>query len=345
MGALTRAQVYTSCAYGLATGVQPRLRLSDHPIAGLPARVRLSVRGAALRGHQLAVTSACLLDANGQATAPGEITLEGDAALVRTKPSLRDDLYLQVVCQVQDDGGDLPPIAVATDLRPAPSVSMAFLQDGVWAASRGEGRCRLMNHLLEPVSCRLKLEVPEGYQATALQPVTLAAGGTADVPIEVTSDQAVAPPGASRVILRLDPAGNAGEVSADLVFRPIATCPRITAPTLDGQLDDPAWQQAARLGPFVLVGDGSAPKEPTHALIGRDDDYLYVAFECMESSRSSAWSRACWRFTPRRNPSPACRTRQFTRTIPWRYTLPRLGMFRTCSLRRTAWARRRRPAR
>ncbi|NOY80184.1 MAG: family 20 glycosylhydrolase [Kiritimatiellaeota bacterium] len=54
--------------------------------------------------------------------------------------------------------------------------------------------------------------------------------------------------------------------------------PLASAPTIDGNLDDPAWRQAARIdGLRVFDADGAAPaKYPTVALIGYRDGVLYI---------------------------------------------------------------------
>ena len=63
-----------------------------------------------------------------------------------------------------------------------------------------------------------------------------------------------------------------------------ARVPRFaTRPVIDGKLDEPAWQSATMLGPFVDTGDGhsvsaSHPVAAT-ARIGWDDERLYLGFE------------------------------------------------------------------
>ena len=51
------------------------------------------------------------------------------------------------------------------------------------------------------------------------------------------------------------------------------------APTLDGKLDDPCWDQAARLGAFAPYG-AKKNVERTEVLLGYDDENLYVAMIC-----------------------------------------------------------------
>ncbi|MFK7992123.1 MAG: carbohydrate-binding family 9-like protein [Sandaracinaceae bacterium] len=60
---------------------------------------------------------------------------------------------------------------------------------------------------------------------------------------------------------------------------PDYTAPRVSAPTLDGRLDDAAWSSAPETEVFVRTMDG-APGDPrTTARLAWDDDALYVAFE------------------------------------------------------------------
>lgn len=80
---------------------------------------------------------------------------------------------------------------------------------------------------------------------------------------------------------------------------PTARAVKVAAPpTIDGRLDDPAWQGAQRLGPFVRNRDGEAafrrpdgselPLLGTWARIVWDDRGLYVAFECDDPD---VWAR------------------------------------------------------
>ncbi|MDD2710768.1 MAG: carbohydrate-binding family 9-like protein [Verrucomicrobiae bacterium] len=54
-------------------------------------------------------------------------------------------------------------------------------------------------------------------------------------------------------------------------------------PKLDGKLDDPCWQDCARLMPFRLVGSGESAREQTVGYTTHDDQCLYLAVECFES--------------------------------------------------------------
>lgn len=60
--------------------------------------------------------------------------------------------------------------------------------------------------------------------------------------------------------------------------------PRIKTPiTIDGNLDEPAWSKAARLGPFSK-NDGSGPeRERTELRIAYDDTALYLGWTCTDS--------------------------------------------------------------
>ncbi len=53
---------------------------------------------------------------------------------------------------------------------------------------------------------------------------------------------------------------------------------------VDGVLDDPGWQGAARTGGFVEIqpGDSTPPPVETEVLVTYDDTYLYVGFRCFD---------------------------------------------------------------
>lgn len=59
-------------------------------------------------------------------------------------------------------------------------------------------------------------------------------------------------------------------------------------PVIDGKLDDPVWQRAARLGPFRRHGDGGMAKWNTYAKVAWDETGLYVAFEAEDPD---VWAR------------------------------------------------------
>ncbi len=55
---------------------------------------------------------------------------------------------------------------------------------------------------------------------------------------------------------------------------------RTGAITIDGKLDEPDWQRAERIGPFISYRGRGKLQNNTHARLLWDDDALYVAFEC-----------------------------------------------------------------
>ena len=73
---------------------------------------------------------------------------------------------------------------------------------------------------------------------------------------------------------------------------------RIAGPiTLDGKLDDPAWQKAAPLTDFVRLGDAKPASHGTTCRILYDDRFLYVGIRCEEpkipdvqASLDTGWS-------------------------------------------------------
>jgi hypothetical protein len=70
-------------------------------------------------------------------------------------------------------------------------------------------------------------------------------------------------------------------------------------PKIDGVLDDPAWRTAAMLGPFVLVATHEPATQPTICRVTRDDERLYVSFECAESRMGAVEAQSEGRDNPR----------------------------------------------
>ncbi len=63
---------------------------------------------------------------------------------------------------------------------------------------------------------------------------------------------------------------------------PLYLCRKASGPiVVDGYLDEPAWANAQTV-PLVLADTGAAPRQPTHARLLWDNDYLYVAFSCQD---------------------------------------------------------------
>ncbi len=141
----------------------------------------------------------------------------------------------------------------------------------------------LTNPLSRPVSGELTLAAPEGWQ------------------VEPGARAVEAPARKSRAVrcYLTPPEGAAGKqypVSASFTteaytligeasvhVRPRVVAPRTqTSPTLDGALDDAAWQNAAKLSGFVLNMDGRPAPTPTEVYLTYDDAHLYVAYRCTE---------------------------------------------------------------
>ena len=61
------------------------------------------------------------------------------------------------------------------------------------------------------------------------------------------------------------------------------------APLLDGVLDDLAWQHAAQIDDFTEVkpNEGRPAEQRTVCYLARDNEFLYVAFECFEDDVDS----------------------------------------------------------
>ncbi len=65
-----------------------------------------------------------------------------------------------------------------------------------------------------------------------------------------------------------------------------AEIPLISTPLLDGKLDDSGWKEAWH-GELIELKSGKRPANPTHVWLGRDREYLYIAFECFETDVDS----------------------------------------------------------
>jgi len=73
-----------------------------------------------------------------------------------------------------------------------------------------------------------------------------------------------------------------------------AVCPRaLQSPTIDGDLNDACWANAAVLAPFIRDTDLGLPKEATVAYTVHDGKNLCLAFVCHESSMGNLVSRNC----------------------------------------------------
>lgn len=65
--------------------------------------------------------------------------------------------------------------------------------------------------------------------------------------------------------------------------RPVYTCYRAANPiVIDGHLDDPSWAGAPAIA-LRLADAGGVPVQATTARMLWDDDYFYVAFECVDA--------------------------------------------------------------
>ncbi|MFA6102888.1 MAG: sugar-binding protein [Victivallaceae bacterium] len=58
----------------------------------------------------------------------------------------------------------------------------------------------------------------------------------------------------------------------------------ITAPVLNGNLDDSCWQNSIEIAPFILADGIAQPNEQTVAYCTYDDNNLYVAFKCFDNN-------------------------------------------------------------
>jgi hypothetical protein len=77
--------------------------------------------------------------------------------------------------------------------------------------------------------------------------------------------------------------------------RPLFTLPRITAPKIDGVIDDAEWARSARMTNFVGLNDNVIVEDQTIVQGGYDDEALYFSFECLDPQKRPLVTRATGR--------------------------------------------------
>jgi len=78
----------------------------------------------------------------------------------------------------------------------------------------------------------------------------------------------------------------------------LAVLPAPTPPSIDGRLDEPAWQAAAAVTDFRDSQSGRPATVPTAARVLCSDEALYVAFECTEPAMGSLVAKQQGHDTP-----------------------------------------------
>lgn len=83
--------------------------------------------------------------------------------------------------------------------------------------------------------------------------------------------------------------GHGAGVAQETPDVPTTRARRATTPiVVDGRLDEAAWAQAERVGPFVVNATGAPSKQATHARVLWDDQRVYFAFEVEDAD---VWAR------------------------------------------------------
>jgi hypothetical protein len=89
--------------------------------------------------------------------------------------------------------------------------------------------------------------------------------------------------------------GEGLEGEATIKGQPARVSRFASRPTIDGKLDEPLWQNASVLGPFVDTGDGArvSSRHPVaaSARIGWDQDYLYLGFVVADGRPEAPFAR------------------------------------------------------
>ena len=75
--------------------------------------------------------------------------------------------------------------------------------------------------------------------------------------------------------------GAEAKKKSKVTFPLILRAPRIAAVKIDGDLSEPQWKKAFRV-PDMRLLSGNKPEVPTDIFLARDENFLYVAFRCIE---------------------------------------------------------------
>ncbi len=81
---------------------------------------------------------------------------------------------------------------------------------------------------------------------------------------------------------------HSGTNSRPMPERPILPClPTETPPILDGKLDDPAWEEAPSMGPFITLDGRGIAEQQTTGYVRYDAEMLYIGADCRESEKDT----------------------------------------------------------
>ncbi len=86
------------------------------------------------------------------------------------------------------------------------------------------------------------------------------------------------------IVMSYCPWTGAEPVNDTVPFSLICAGKTVTAPALDGKLDDSCWQNSIEIAPFILADGVAQPNEQTIAYCTYDDNNLYVAFKCFDNN-------------------------------------------------------------
>ena len=168
------------------------------------------------------------------------------------------------------------PLLRRVTLRLQPAASVTVVSPAL-AGDERTLRLSLENHSGRDLAGRLRVE-GQGIAPVEVD-AAVPAGGRQVVPVRV--EAAGVPAAGARVKASWQAGAHTATWEGEVFPVPAASCPRVAqAPAVDGNLDDPAWQVAGALSPFVLHGAPAAPKQQTDIRLCRDDQNLYVAITC-----------------------------------------------------------------
>ena len=281
---------YASLAAEVATGVQSRLQMPGQAVAGVPLSVTLALSGAEAKrvvGPRFALKAtagARALTTQPVADQPGVFTVEIPADLPAEQRVDFEGMTSGT------SGGAALSLTTCGTLRVKPALEVLDVRQA--AAEGGAGfavSVALRNNLPRPLPVSLKLiaiGLPDVPAVMATLPV-----GAEETPILVTAPGVALPTGAAKIAAKLtvtyevepgQPLTATDE--RELALTPQASCQTAAnPPTIDGKLDDSAWNFSTRLTGFVDNVTGQPAREPTTCQVMNDDQNLYVGFVCSQA--------------------------------------------------------------
>lgn len=142
----------------------------------------------------------------------------------------------------------------------------------------------IVNVTGKPIADTLRLTIPANWQLKqTAYPFSVKPGDTVTMPFELKSKGAFYPLPSVKCTY---PFGNGKHVDYDRILKVtrVAKCAWAkSAITIDGKLDEAAWDKAATITQFCGFDGGAATTDPTEVKFLEDDSCLYFAAVCKDS--------------------------------------------------------------